>query len=426
MYQIILEPKQLSMYLEKSTMPMFEFEGRSAAGQSISGKRPANSADLLSAELLKEGITPIRISETAAQTNALDSIRRLFRRKIKTEELSMFARQMHTLMKAGVPITTAIKQLGETARAPRITEVLQGVVRTLESGQDLASAFQRYPDVFSPLMVSMIRIGQNAGRLDEAFLRLNQYLELEGNTMKQAKAALRYPLFVLITVVVAIVIVNIFVIPTFGRIFARANVPLPTITVILVTISNVFINHWLFLLIAVLVIGIASFKYLNTAKGKLQWHTLLLKLPILGNILQRIILMRFAQTFAITVNSGISITDGLALVGESIDNLYARQAIIAMQNAIQRGNSLTQAASASFLFTSLELQMLSVSEQTGALGEMLEQIAVFYQREVNYDLKRLNDMIEPLLIVILSVMVLILALAIYLPIWNMMQIVRKQ
>ena len=408
-------------------MPTFSFQGRDIDGKLIAGKRLAQSADSLSGQLLKESITPVQIKLVADSTNPFRQLRELFQNNaVETDELSMFSRQMHTLCKTGVPITSAIKQLAENSRSQRLADALRGMVEHLESGQDLAGSMQRYPNVFTPIMVSMIRVGQNSGRLDEAFLRLNQYLELEANTVKRLKGAARYPMFVLIAIVVAIILVNIFVIPTFANVFQRANVPLPAMTIFLIGMSAFMRKYWIPLLVLICAIASMLYYYVNkTPQGQLAWGHYKMHMPILGRIFKRIVLLRFAQTFAVIVNAGISLVEGLSLVAEAIGNPYARREVLLMQEAIQRGKTLTQAATGSDLFTSLELQMLSVSEETGELGAMLEQIAIFYQREVDYDLKRLNDIIEPVLTVALAGMVLMLAFAVYLPIWNMVKLVHS-
>ena len=199
----------------------------------------------------------------------------------------------------------------------------------------------------------------------------------------------------------------------------QPKIELPTITKVFIAFSNFFVHYWVLLLVSFLISIFAFFYWINTPKGRLKWDKFLLHMPIIGNMLQRIVLLRFAQSFSITINSGIPLIEGIELIAQSVNNAYASERIMLMRGAIERGNNLAQAAAITDLFTPMELQVLSVSEQTGALGEMLEQIASFYRREVDYDLKRLSDIVEPLLIVLLSGFILVLALAVYLPIWNM-------
>lgn len=404
-------------------MPIFEYQGRDAAGKLVSGERTATSADMLSSSLTKENITPIHIdlkkSEVSSSTKFLNFFEK---KKISNSDLSLFTRQMHTLLKSGVPIISAVNHLADNARNKRLSQILKSVAEDLESGKNLSVSLQQYPAVFSPLIVGMVRVGENTGHLNEVFLHLTNYLELEDSTIKRVKSAIRYPTFVIAAIVIGMIIINIFVVPIFARVYMRAHIPLPKMTVLLIKISTFFVNYWLMILIFLILVVVFLVHYLSTPNGKLAWHRNQLRLPILGVLLKRIILLRFAQTFAIVANSGIPIVQGLSLVGQSIDNVYARHEIMAMQESIQQGNSIFQAARACEFFTPIELQMLGVAEETGELGAMLNEIAYYYQREVDYDLKKLTDMIEPILLIAISIMVLLLALAVYLPIWNMVKL----
>ena len=407
-------------------MPTFEYHGRDNEGRSVKGRRLSQSADNLSMQLLKEGVTPISIQLTGEKPSALDALKEWYeRRNINMEELGMFARQMHTLTKTGVPITTALRQLSENSRTLYMATALNGIVQGLESGKDLASAMQEYPAVFTPLMISMIRVGQNSGRLDEAFLRLNQYLDLEATALKRTKTALRYPMFILVSVFAAIILVNIFVIPTFANIFKQSNIDLPVVTKILISVSSFFINDWLILIIGIALCVGWIYYYLHTPKGRYNWDKYSLRIPVIGMILRRIILLRFAQSFSVIINSGIPMLEGIGLVAATLGNTYAIKEVLSLQDSIQHGKSITQAIATTHLFTTLEMQTMAVSEETGELANMLDQIAIYYQREVDYDLKRLNDIIEPVLIIGLSLVILILAFAVYLPIWNMVKLVHN-
>jgi len=331
---------------------------------------------------------------------------------------------MYTLTKTGVPISNALKKLADGTKNKAMSSALNGMVEHLESGQDIASSMQYYPRIFTPLMISMVKVGQTSGHLAESFLRISQYLELEGSAAKNIKTALRYPMFVSIAMIAAIVLINIFVIPAFSGIFSQAHVALPAVTRFFIATSNFFVHYWVGILIASVVVVGGVIYYIKTPAGTIKWHYFLLHMPIVGKMLNKLVILRFAQSFAIVIDAGVQLIEGIELVSQSINNEYARSRILLMRESIERGNTLTQAAITTGLFTSLELQMLSVSEETGELSLMLNQIAEYYRREVDYDLKRLNDIIEPLLIVALSGVVLILAFAVYLPIWNMAQVAK--
>lgn len=405
-------------------MPNFKYEARDMNGNFLSGERLADSPDSLSAQLFNEGITPINITLDQDKINYFQKLKLLFEKKqVNNAELALFTRQMYTLSKAGIVISSAMKYLARTSRSVYFSQVLFGISQRLESGQSLSSAMSQYPDVFSPLIIAMVRIGQSTGQLENAFLQLTEYLELEESTIKRVKTAIRYPMFVTIAIIVGVVIINLLVIPTFSKVYIRANIPLPWITSMLISISNFFLTYFKYFLGLFIFFLILIRAFLKSPRGKYLWGKYQLKIPIIGFLLQRIILLRFSETFTIVVNSGVPISEGLNLIAQSINNQFARQEILTMRENIERGSSIFQAATSCKLFTGLELQMLSISEETGELGAMLNEIALYYQREVDYDLKHLIDVVEPILLLGIAVMVLFLALAVYMPIWNMVKLV---
>ncbi len=407
-------------------MPIFEYEGRDSTGKLVKGEHTATSEANLSATLIKDNIIPIRIVLKQDKKSFFSQWSSIIRRKeVSNSDLSLFTRQMYTLLKSGVPIMSAVNHLSENARNLRFAEVLRNVAEDLQAGKSLGIAMQQYPNVFGQLIVGMVRVGENTGRLNDVFLNLTGYLELEDTTLKRARSAIRYPVFVIAAIFIGMIVINIFVIPVFAKVYMRAHIPLPKMTVLLIAFSTFVTTYWPVIVIA-LFLGFWGLRYyLNTPEGQLAWHKNQLKLPVIGVLLKRITLLRFAQTFAIVANSGIPIVQGLTLVAQSVNNLYARQEIMNMQEAIQHGNSILQAAYQCKLFTPIELQMLGVAEETGELGAMLNEIAYYYQREVDFDLKRLTDLIEPILLIAISIMVLLMALAVYLPIWNMVKLAHQ-
>jgi MSHA biogenesis protein MshG len=405
-------------------MPIFHYQGRDQTGKLLSGKRIAQSSDTLSILLMKEGVLPITIKSSDDSRNFWQKLNDKFEQPVTRDDLGVFARQMYSLCKTGVPLATALKNLAASIHNRTMRNGLFGLVEYLESGQDLASAMQNYPAIFTPIMVSMVRVGQSSGHLAESFLRINQYVELEGSAIKNIKSAMRYPVFVLVAMISAMILINMFVIPAFSHVFAQAKVELPGITLFFMATSGFIRAYWVWILIFMSGCTGGFYYYINTLEGRYHWDKFMLHIPYLGTILKRIVLLRFSQSFSITINSGIPLIEGIDLIAQSVNNEYAKRRILSMREAIEHGNNLAQAAAITHLFTPLELQILGVSEETGEMGVMFEQIASFYRREVDYDLKRLGDVIEPLLIVVLSGMILMLAFAVYLPIWNMAKLTK--
>ncbi|HCM46841.1 MAG TPA: MSHA biogenesis protein MshG, partial [Colwellia sp.] len=245
------------------------------------------------------------------------------------------------------------------------------------------------------------------------------YLERELDTRKRIKAALRYPSMVLIAISAAIVILNIFVIPTFADMFSRLGADLPSATKFIIASSNLFINYWYYMLLVILMVFFLIKESLKTEKGRYQWDRRKIKIPIIGSIIERSILARFAHSFAIVLKAGVPMTTGLTLVAEAVDNSYMQKKISAMRQGIESGDSLLRSAVASALFTPLVLQMVAVGEETGRVDELLGEVGDYYEREVDYDLATLTARIEPLLLVVVAAMVLVLALGIFTPMWDM-------
>ncbi len=403
-------------------MSQFRFTGRDAQGAKVSGSRASASAESLAGELLAERITPLTIVAEAerGQGDGLAQLRERLRRKhVDLDELIILCRQMYSLNKAGVPIIRAIGGLAESHRNPFLREVLQEVRADLEGGMSMAVALNAHPKVFSTLFVSMISVGENTGQLDQAFRQLASYLELERETRKRIKQATRYPLFVLGAMAVALVVINLFVIPAFAKVFAQFKAELPLPTQILIGTSQFFQDYW-WLLAALFGGGLyAFFKWIDTAPGALHWDRIKLRLPIVGGIFERIALARFTRTFAMMYRAGVPLLQTLSINSASVGNRHIGRAILGMREGIERGEALTRTASASGLFTPLVLQMMAVGEETGALDDLFVEVADFYEQEVDYDLKQLADSIEPILIVAMGAMVLVLALGVFLPMWEL-------
>ncbi len=399
-------------------MATFSYTARDRQGQSISGSIEASSEMAAADLLLKRSQIPIKI-QLQEEKPVREAIVWPWQR-VSMTELIIFSRQMYSLMKAGIPIIRAIVGLAESTSSKALHGILLDLAEQLEKGRTLSAAMTQHPKIFSRLVVSLVHVGENTGRLDESFLQLSSYFEQELETKKQIKQATRYPSFVLFALLVAMVLMNMMVIPQFSAMFAKFNTELPWATRLLLGSSNLFINYWQ-LMLAVLVGMIWALRlYLQTDKGRYQWSYWKLKMPLMGNIILRATLGRFSRSFAMMLRAGVPLTSALTLVAEAVDNDYMSEKIREMRKNIERGESLLRVAVQSELFTPLVLQMLAVGEETGQIDEMLTEVASFYEREVAYDLKALTAKIEPILICVVSGMVLILALGIFTPMWDML------
>ncbi len=392
----------------------------------VEGMLEGGSPDAVASQLLNSGVTPIDIKEApAAQpTTVQEAFTRLTSRPPELTDLMMFSRQMYTLMRSGIPINRAISALIESTRNTELVEALRDIQVDLESGRDLGSSLSRHPGIFSTLYVSMIRVGENTGRLDESFLRVSQYLERERDTRERIKSALRYPVFVVVAISFALAVINLWVVPAFRRVFERANVELPLPTRILIATSDFFVANWPLLLLALVAVVVGFRAYVGTEQGRYRWDKAKLRLPIVGDLLNRAILGRFARSFSMALGAGVPLIQALTVVSRAVGNDYVGEHVAQMRTGIERGDSLTRTAAITGMFSPLVLQMLAIGEETGSVDQLLEEVAGFYEREVDYDLRNLSAVIEPILIVALGVMVLILALGVFLPMWELMNVAR--
>lgn len=400
-------------------MGSFHYKGRTNRGDAIEGNIDASTADAVATQLFNSGITPITIDETKVRQRKDINLGKLFGSGVKLDDLVLFSRQMYTLMKSGVPIIRSITSLADSTRNVTLSAALRNVVEDLESGRELSNALSRHPKIFTNLYVSIIQVGENTGRLDDAFQQIAVYQELEKDTRDRIKAAMRYPVVVIVAITAAIAIINLFVIPAFAKVYAGFNAELPWATKFLIATSNFAVANWPYILAGLIFAGVGINMYVKTDEGRYKWHKYKLRIPIVGSIVNRSLLARFARSFAMATRSGVPLIQTLTVVSRAADNDYLAERILQMRNGIERGDTLTRTAAATGMFTPLVLQMMAVGEETGAIDELLQEVAEYYEREVDYDLKNLSSAIEPILIVAIGIMVFILALGVFLPMWDL-------
>ncbi len=401
-------------------MPRYAFKARSSSGESLTGYRQGVSAGAVAQELSAGGLLPLKI-ELAEADSVTTAGRKfsLFRPGVNINELVVFSHQMASLTRAGISVVRAVRSLADSHENDFFCDVLNDVAANLEAGVDTASSLGRHPRVFSELYVALIHVGENTGRLDEAFSRVAHYLELERETRRRVQAATRYPIFVLAAIAIGIVVLNIFVIPAFAAVFEKYSADLPWQTQAIIAVSSFFVDFWP--LLAILVGGGAYgwLRYVETPEGRYRWHRWKLKLPIMGVIFEKIYLARFCHTFAMVSRSGVPLTQGLAIVARAIGSDYMGRRVAEMRAGIERGESITATARSAGLFSAVVLQMMAVGEETGTMDDLLEQAATFYEEEVEYQLKGLTDALEPILIIGIAGLVLIMALGVFLPLWDL-------
>ena len=400
-------------------MPLFQYTGRDSQGNTIKGEVEANSKELAADQVMLKGVLPTQVKEKSAARQSLQ-LSAVFTGHVKISDLIVFTRQIYSLTKAGIPILRALNGLAESTHSKLLSSALYDVLERMHNGYSLSAAMAAHPHVFSQLYTSLIQVGENTGQLDRVFLQLSEYLEQELETRKRVKSAMRYPSFVLIALAVAMVVLNIYVIPTFANMFVKFNAELPWTTQVLLATSSFFVNYWFVLFCGLIAVFTAIKIWLGTERGAYLRDRWKLRIPIIGSVIERSLLARFSRSFAMMLNAGVPLNNGLYLVAHAVDNNYLQEKILSMRAGIESGETLLKTASSADLFTPLVLQMIAVGEETGQVDELLNESADFYEREVDYELKNMTAKIEPILISIVAGMVLILALGIFTPMWDMM------
>ena len=402
-------------------MPYFSFKGRNARGELITGTLEGADAGVIADQLMNTGVTPVDISSSSrlTATEVPDWWRKMGRRKVSLLDLMLFSRQMYTLLKAGVPILKALSGLQESAVNPTMVEVIKDIRVSLDSGRELSASMRRHPDVFSFFYVSLVRVGELTGQLENVFLRLYHHLEFEKEIRESIRAAVRYPIFVVLAMAAAVVIINIFVIPAFAKVYAGFKAELPFLTRLLIHFSDFMVETW-YLQLAALVGAVFLFRaWIATPKGSYAWDRFKLRIPIAGKIILKATLARFARSFALALQSGVPVVQALSTVAQVVDNDYIGQRIEQMRDGVERGESVLRTAVAAGIFTTVVLQMIAVGDETGELDSLMREVADLYENDVQYEVKTLSQQIEPILIVGLGGLTLILALGVFLPIWDL-------
>lgn len=398
-------------------MPNFTYKGRSNMGTLIKGELEGVSAENVADILSGRGIVPLEISpaKIARSGGAL----KLFSNRIRSEEIMFFSRQLYALLKAGVPIIRALTGLQESTVNPAMVKLLREVREGLDSGRELSMSLARHPKVFTPFYIAMVRVGELTGRLEEIFLRLFHHLEFEKFMREQIKSAVRYPIFVLAVMAVALVVINFVVIPAFAKVYKGLNTPLPWVTQLLIGFSDFMVNMWPVLVAVLAGITYSFVTFIRTPKGRMVWDKFKLRIPIAGKIILKATLARFSRSLALAIRSGVPIVQALTVTGQVVDNAYIENRVEKMREGVERGESILRTAIGSGVFTPVVLQMIAVGEESGSLDDLLQEIAETYQRETEYELKTLSSQIEPVLIIFLGILVLIVALGVFLPIWDL-------
>jgi type IV pilus assembly protein PilC len=400
-------------------MPMFEYTARAPSGQIQKGQLDVASKDDVSAYLRKNRLILVSVREAPKQISLSLGVQR-----IKTRDIVIFTRQFATMINAGLPLVQSLNILAQQTENKALRDVTKAVVYDVESGHTLADAFSKHPKAFTDLYVNMVAAGEAGGILDTILLRLATFLEKNDALVRKVKAAMVYPGVIITVAFAAIAVLLIFVIPTFESMFASAGMELPLPTRIVIGMSNALINYWWMALLAIGGVIFAIRQYYSTANGRRQIDGMLLRAPVLGDLLRKSAVSRFTRTLGTLVSSGVSILDGLEITAKTAGNSVIHDAVMESRQSIAGGETIAAPLEKSKVFPPMVISMIAVGEQTGGMDEMLSKIADFYDEEVDVAVSALLSLMEPAMIVVLGVIVGGMVIAMYLPIFDMMNAIQ--
>jgi len=399
-------------------MPVFEYTARNAStGQILKGTLDVPTRDDVLKHIKQQKMIVVNVREQPKSV--------LSRPKaIKTRDLVIFTRQFATMINAGLPLVQSLDILAKQTENKALADVTRQVVFDVESGHTLADAFSKHPKAFPELYVNMVAAGEAGGILDTILLRLAGFLEKSDALMRKVKGAMVYPGVIMSVAAIAVAVLLIFVIPTFQKMFASVGMELPLPTRIVIGMSDFLINYWWALIVIVVAAVWAIRTYYKTSDGQLRIDTILLNAPVLGDLLRKSAVSRFTRTLGTLISSGVSILDGLEITAKTAGNRVIHDAVMASRQSIAGGETISAPLEKSKVFPPMVISMIAVGEQTGGLDEMLSKIADFYDEEVDVAVSALLSLMEPMMIVVLGVIVGGMVVAMYLPIFDMMNAVQ--
>jgi type II secretory pathway component PulF len=404
----------------------FAYKARDRYGVLTAGQMEADGSKLVAQQLAKQGFTPISIEQAEASTASIEIEKFMAAlQKVKPEDLVVFTRQLASTLDAGVPLINSLDAVAEQIRNSRFHLVVLEVKKEIESGATFSDALDKHREIFSTLMINMIRAGEKAGILPQVLDRISGLLEKEIATAEKVKTATRYPLIVMIALIVAFVILTIYVIPRFATFFAAFNTELPLPTRILMTTNDLIVGYWYWVIGLVGILGYVGKKWLDTDKGRLAWDRFILSTPVFGALFSKIYLSRFGRMLAAMLNSGIPILEALTVTAATVENRVISRVIIDIRNDVAQGKSLAEPMRGSKIFPPIAISMVAIGEKAGTLEKMLDKTADYFDREVDYTIENLTPLLEPILILGLGVVLLVFAMGIFLPMWDLVKVYKS-
>ncbi len=392
-----------------------------SSGQRVTGTIDVATEAAGTAILRERGLVVTQIQ--TAKVRGLNK-KRSRRKKVSIDDLVIFCRQMATIVNAGLPLIEGLNILGEQMENPTFRGVVRQIEKDVEGGDTLTDALARHPRIFNPLFVNLVKAGEASGMLDEILAQLAIYLEKAASLQRKVKSATIYPTVVMTVAAIVVIILMVYVIPVFEKIFQGFGAQLPTPTMILITISHFIRDYWYLLGGGLIAAGYLANRFIKTEKGRMLFDSALLKFPVLGTLFRKVGVAKFSRTFSTLLRSGVNILVALEIVAKTAGNKVIERAIDNMRSSIKEGESIAGPLKESGVFPPMVIRMIDVGERTGALDEMLTKIADFYEDQVDTAVAGLTQMLEPLILVFLGVIVGGILIAMYMPMFAMTNIIK--
>ena len=403
-------------------MQTYLYEGRNKLGERMSGRIESANPQAVAKWLIDSEISPTKIRELPKPAQQPEWFTNLTgENKVPILELQMLTRQLANMVRAGMPLLLAIEGIQRSTGNKALARALLAVRSDLDRGVELSTAFSRHPKIFDQFYVNMVKVGEGSGRLDEAFRALFKQIEFERDLDKKVKSAIRYPTFVMAALAIGMSVLMLFVIPVFAATYKNLKAELPWVTQALINISSFARDQWWLVLAVIGAVIFVFRKWNSTERGNYVWDRTKTRLPIIGGIISKACVARFCRNFAMAGRSGVPLVPSLELAARVVGNAFYTNRILRMRHGIERGESFTRVATTAGIFSAMELQMISVGEVTGEVDEMMDQIAQIHSEDVTYEVSKLSETIEPILLGVMGVMVGILLLGVFSPLWNLGQ-----
>jgi type II secretory pathway component PulF len=403
-------------------MANFKYRAKDKYGRTVSGNMTGEDKGAVAKQLDTAGYVPISVEEFTEGKDILSRLLSGMLKRVSLEELALFTRQLLTLQESGVAMMLALGTLEKQAQNRYFKEVIRDVASSVEHGSSLSEALAKHPDIFTELYVNMIKAGEASGSMEEMLRRLAEFEEKDMDNRSKIKSATRYPMMTLGALFFAFLVMVNFVIPKFSSIFGQFNKALPLPTRIMLGLSYFMRHYWLLIIIMTAAVVYAFVRYMNTKNGRLVWDTFTLKVPIFGKLVSMLTMSRFARTMSILLKSGLPVLQVLDMSARTVGNARISAAVNSISENVREGKGISGPMSLSGLFPPMVVQMVAIGEDTGKVDELLLKVSDYYDQQSDYMMKNLSTMIEPIFVLCLGAMVLVVALSVFLPMWNLISV----